>query len=42
MKKLSQFLNSRILGTLEVISLKFGLWCTEVGGCVHSKIGLVL
>ena len=36
-KKLSQVLKSHILGTLEVISLKFGMWSTEVGGRVHSK-----
>ena len=36
-KKLSQFLKSHILGTLEAISLKFGMWSTEVGGYVHSK-----
>ena len=40
-KKLSQFLKLHISGTLEVISLKFGMWSTEVGGCVHSKIRLV-
>ena len=37
MKKLSQFLKSHISGTLEAISLKFGMWSTEVGGSVHSK-----
>ena len=37
MKKLSQFLKSHILETLEVISLKFGMWSAEVGGHVHSK-----
>ena len=37
-KKLNQFLKS---GMLEVISLKFGMWSTEVGGCVHSKNRLV-
>ena len=42
MKKLSQFLKSHILGTLEVISLKFGVWNTEIGGCVHGKNRLVL
>ena len=36
-KKLSQFLKSHISGTLEAISLKFGMWSTEVCGCVHSK-----
>ena len=35
-KKLRQF-KSHILGTLEAISLKFGMWSTEVGGNVHSK-----
>ena len=40
-KKLSQFLKSHISGTLEAISLKFGMWSTEVGGCVHSKNRLV-
>ena len=37
MKKLSQFLKSHISGTLEAISLKFGMWSAEVGGSVHSK-----
>ena len=36
-KKLSQFLKSHISGTLEAISLKFGMWSAEVGGHVHSK-----
>ena len=36
-KKLSQFLKSHISGMLEAISLKFDMWSTEVGGCVHSK-----
>ena len=36
-KKLSQFLKSHISGTLEAISLKFGMWSTEVGESVHSK-----
>ena len=40
-KKLSQFLKSHISGTLEAISLKFGMWGTEVGGNVHSKNHLV-
>ena len=40
-KKLSQFLKSHISGTLEAISLKFGMWSTEGGGSVHSKNGLV-
>ena len=42
-KKLSKFLKSHISGTLEVISLKFGIYvkCTEVGRCVHSKNRLV-
>ena len=35
-------LKSNISGTLEVISLKFGMWSTEVGGHVHSKNRLVL
>ena len=41
MKKQSQFLKSHISGMLEVILLKFGMWCTEVGGRVHSKNRLV-
>ena len=40
-KKLSQFLKSHISGMPEAISLKFGMWSTEVGGNVHSKICLV-
>ena len=40
-KKLSQFLKSYISGIPEAISLKFGMWSTEVGGNVHSKICLV-
>ena len=40
-KKLSQFLKSHISGMLDVISLKFGMWSTEVGGSVHSKTRLV-
>ena len=40
-KKLSQFLKSDILGTLEAISLKFGMWSAEVGGSVHCKTRLV-
>ena len=40
-KKLTQFLKSLILGMLEAISLKFGMWSTEVGGRVHSKNRLV-
>ena len=40
-KKLSQFLKSHILGTLEAISLKFGMWSAEVGGSVHRKNRLV-
>ena len=40
-KKLSQFLKSHILGTLEAISLKFGMWTAAVGGNVHSKNCLV-
>ena len=39
--KLNQFLKSHISGMLEVISLKFGMWSTEVGGSVHSKNRLV-
>ena len=41
-KKLSHFLKSHISGTLEAISLQFGMWSTEVGGSVHSKNRLVL
>ena len=40
-KKLSQFLKSHISGTLEAMSLKFGLWSAEGGGSVHSKIRVV-
>ena len=40
-KKLSQFLKSHISGMPKAISLKFGMWSTEVGGNVHSKICLV-
>ena len=40
-KKLSQFVKSHISGMPEAISLKFGMWSTEVGGNVHSKICLV-
>ena len=40
-KKLSQFLKSHTSGTSEAISLKFGMWSTEVGGRVHSKNRLV-
>ena len=40
-KKLSQFLNSHILGTLEAISLNCGMWSAEVGGHVRSKNRLV-
>ena len=40
-KKLSQFLKSHISGTLEAISLKFGIWSAEVGGGVRSKNHLV-
>ena len=40
-KKLSQFLKSHISGMPEAISLKFGMWSTEVGGNVYSKICLV-
>ena len=35
------FLKSHVLGTLEVISIKFGMWSTDVGGCVHSKNYLI-
>ena len=40
-KKLSQFLKSHISGTLEAISLKFGMWSAEGGGSVHSKKRLI-
>ena len=40
-KKLSQFLKSHISGTLEAISLKFGMWSAEGCGSVHSKHRLV-
>ena len=40
-KKLSQFLKSHISGTLEAISLKFGMWSAEGGGSVHPKIRVV-
>ena len=40
-KKLSQFLKSHISGTLEAISLKLGMWSTDVGGHVHSKNCLI-
>ena len=40
-KKLSQFLKSHISGTLEAISIKFGMWSTEGGVSVHSKNRLV-
>ena len=40
-KKLSQFLKSHISGTLEAMSLKFGMWSAEGGGIVHSKNRLV-
>ena len=40
-KKLSQLLKSHISRTLEAISLKFGIWSAEVGGCVYSKNRLV-
>ena len=39
--KLSQLLKSQISGTPEAISLKFGMWDTEVGRHVHSKNRLV-
>ena len=42
MKKLSQFLKSHISGMLEAISLKLGMWSTEVVGSVHSKHCIVL
>ena len=41
MKKLSQFLKLHILGMLEAISLKFGMWSADVGGHVNSKNRLV-
>ena len=34
-------LKSHILGTFDAISLKFGMWSTDIGGCVHSKIVLI-
>ena len=40
-KKLSQLLKSHIPGTPEDISLKFGMWSTDVGGSVHNKNRLV-
>ena len=40
-KKLSQFLKSHISGMPAAISLKFGMWSTEGGGNLHSKICLV-
>ena len=40
-KKLSQFLKSHISGTLEAISLKFGMWSAEGGGSVYSKNRIV-
>ena len=40
-KKLSQFVKSHISGMPEVLLLNFGMWSTEVGGSVHSKIRLV-
>ena len=40
-KKLSQFVKSHISGTLEAISLKFGMWSAKGGGSVHSKNRLV-
>ena len=40
-KKLSQFLKLHISGMLETVSLKFGMWSTEVGGSIHSKNRLV-
>ena len=40
-KKPSRFLKSHISGTPEAISLKFGMWSTDVGGSVHSKNRLV-
>ena len=39
--KLNQFLKSHISGALEAISLKFGMWSTEVGGRAHIKNRLV-
>ena len=40
-RTISQYLKTDISGTLEVISLKFGMWSAEVGGSVHSKNRLV-
>ena len=40
-KKLSQFLKSHISGTPKAITLKFGMWGTEVSRRVHSKNCLV-
>ena len=40
-KELSQCLKSNISGTPEAISLKFGIWGTELGERVHSKNCLV-
>ena len=40
-KKLSRFFKLHISGTLEIISLKFGMWSTEVGGSGHCKNCLV-
>ena len=37
----SQLLKSHISGTLEAISLKFGMWSAEGGGSVHRKNGPV-
>ena len=37
-EKLTQFLKSYISGMLEAISLKFGMWSTEVGGMSIAKI----
>ena len=41
MKRLSRFLKSHISGTLEAISLKFGMWSAEGGGSVHRINRLV-
>ena len=40
-KETKLILKSHISGPLDAISLKFGMWSTEVGGHVHSKNCLV-
>ena len=40
-KKNEETKQLHISGTLEAISLKYGMWSTEVGGHVHSKNRLV-